>query len=247
MYRNFILNHITRKLSYNSKSTYINIYINICIYKIIYMSTIITYDWSKHEVFIETKKCINTYGTEGVCLNFSVEGRVLKSSYDFAVLIKPLKHWVTCFLGFSTNSPRDSHQFYGTSFGAGASCSSSSSAAAASYHRHHHHHAPCGPNPVQPCRMQGPPPPLLPVGWSEDSCEIVSSLKILECSSTQVVALRWPEKDFCNCKMYEMFYNYTEEHQEFSFERNYYIATILLVHDDFQLWYSFIILWFHTS
>lgn len=106
--------------------------------------------------------------------------------------------------------------------------------------------APRGPNTVQPCRTPGqpPPPPLLPVGQREDSCEIVSSLKILDCSSTQVVALRWPEMDFCNCKMYEnMFCNFSEEHQEFSFERNYYIATILLVHDDFQqVWYCFIIL-----
>lgn len=90
----------------------------------------------------------------------------------------------------------------------------------------------------KPCpaaSTQGHPPPLLPVGWSEDSCELVSSLKILDCSLTQVAALRWPEKDFCNCKMYEMFYNYSKEHQEFSFERNYYIATILLMHDDFKL------------
>lgn len=116
--------------------------------------------------------------------------------------------------------------------GAGATCGNG---AVTSHHRHRAHQAPCGPNTVQPRRTPGQPPPLLPVGQSEDSCEIVSSLKILDCSLTQVVALRWPEMDFCNCKMYEnMFCNFIKEHQEFSFERNYYIATILLVHDDFQ-------------
>ncbi|MPC12474.1 hypothetical protein E2C01_005173 [Portunus trituberculatus] len=72
-------------------------------------------------------------------------------------------------------------------------------------HRPPHTPAPRGPNTVQPRRTPGqpppPPPPLLPVGQREDSCEIVSSLKILDCSSTQVVALRWPEMDFCNCKI----------------------------------------------